>query len=210
MAGSRIRPARLLLVGKAGAGKRTAASYLAEQYGFVRYNLLEKPTAVMRDLFPRFQDRGFQDTDTEREMVTRVKDALQRVDPIVWAKELCRRIMAERPIRAVVIGDGISAAEEAYLTDRDYLCFRPIEVECPDHVRALRLGVRPDQLEQAPSYLPPVARIIIDNSGPWEALAQHLDNVARDLSLEPVYVPLRILMESTAVQAEFLRQREAK
>ncbi|GEA15482.1 hypothetical protein E308F_17260 [Moorella sp. E308F] len=127
-------PVRFLLMGKAGAGKDTAAEYLVRRYGFRRYAFADKLKEVARGLWPE----EFADGRKPRRLLQELGTAVRGIDPLVWVRCVFRQMEAENPARAVIT-DGRLLNE--YRACRE-AGFTVIRIDCPDQVRMDRLLLR--------------------------------------------------------------------
>lgn len=175
----------IVLIGRAGAGKDTVASYLCERYGFWRYAFADKLKLVCQELFPEMYSGSVK----PRKLLQDVGTAMRSVDPDVWVRALFRRIDAERP-RRVVITDCRYRNELAACLERGFI---PVYIECRKDVRAKRLAARGDTplspVEAAHSSENDVFDYIEENP-PRELI--FVDN---NLSKEELYEQLDIIME---------------
>ncbi|SMB96859.1 Dephospho-CoA kinase [Thermanaeromonas toyohensis ToBE] len=153
---------RVLLIGKAGAGKDTVAEYLVKRHGFRRYAFADKIKQIAMELWPEeFRYRK------PRWLLQQVGSKLREIDPLVWVHYVFRQIEQERPER-VVITDG--RLEEEYSVCRS-AGFAVVEVRCPDPLRLDRLyvrdGVAPTLREAAhetEAWSCPKPDFVLDNS----------------------------------------------
>ncbi|MGB9848841.1 MAG: AAA family ATPase [Moorellaceae bacterium] len=179
-------PVRLLLMGKAGSGKDTAARYLVERYGFRRYAFADKLKEVARGLWPEEFEGGRKPRRLLQEFGTLVRS----FDPLVWVRYVLREVEAGGADR-VVVSDG-------RLLDEYRACreagFTVVRVDCPPVERARRLVERdgvalcPEE-EAHPSEkeldtVPP--DFVLDNSGGFEDLYKQIDDLMWRLDVDPV------------------------
>jgi dCMP deaminase len=186
-----VTPVRVLLVGKAGAGKDTVADHLVRRYGFVRYAFADRLKEIARDLFPE----AFVGPKP-RALLQNLGEAVRRVDPDVWARYVLRRVEAENPARAVIT--------DCRYANEFELCsvagFLPVLVSCPDEVRRARLAARGDAPLSAEEAAHPseheaaelaerqphrLAALLV-NDGPPEWLYRQVDGLMSDLGVGPV------------------------
>lgn len=166
---------RVLLVGKAGAGKDTIANYLIRRYGFRRYAFADKIKQIAMELWPEeFRSRK------PRWLLQQVGSKMREIDPLVWVHYVFRQIEKERPERAVIT-DG--RLEEEY-----HLCrsagFTVVEVRCPDAVRLRRLCARDgaattcgEATHDTERWSCPQPDFILNNSGSLNELYSQVDRL---------------------------------
>ena len=125
---------RLILLGKAGSGKDTAAAYLAAAYGFQRYAFADKIKEVGRELFPGH----FKDGAKPRRLLQDLGLKMRELDQDCWTNYVLRRIEADDPPH-VVITDCRYLREVALAGQAGFL---PVLVDCPAEIRLARLAAR--------------------------------------------------------------------
>lgn len=173
-------------MGKAGAGKDTAARYLVERYGFRRYAFADKLKEVARGLWPEEFDGGRKPRRLLQEFGTLVRG----FDPLVWVRCVLREVEAGGADR-VVVSDGRLLDEYRACREAGFIVVR---VECPSAERARRLVGRdgvallPEE-ETHPSEkeldtVPP--DFVLDNSGGFEDLYKQIDDLMWRLGVDPV------------------------
>lgn len=118
------------LIGKYGSGKTTAANYLIEQFGYVKYSLADPMRQICKDIFgiesktdPRYR-RIMQKLGT---------DWFRSEDPDVWVRHLRKRVANES--KSVVVDDVRFLNEAKALLDNGWML---IYLECPLEVRMQR------------------------------------------------------------------------
>ena len=171
----------IVLIGRAGAGKDTVASYLCERYGFWRYAFADKLKLVCQELFPEMYSGKIK----PRKLLQDVGTAMRSVDPDVWVRALFRRVDAERPRR-------VGSTDCRYRNELEACLkrgFIPVYIECREDVRAGRLAARGDaplSAEEAAhssendvfEYIrenPPRGLVFVDNNVSKEELYRQLD-----------------------------------
>lgn len=166
---------RVLLIGKAGAGKDTVAEYLVKCHGFRRYAFADKIKQIAMELWP--EEFGYR---KPRWLLQQVGTKLREIDPLVWVHYVFRQIEKERPER-VVITDG--RLEEEYNLCRS-AGFTIVEVRCPDALRLdriyLRDGVAPTLREAAHEterWSCPQSDFVLDNSRSLKDLYCQVDHL---------------------------------
>lgn len=179
-------PVRFLLMGKAGAGKDTAAEYLVRRYGFRRYAFADKLKEVASDLWPE----EFAGSRKPRRLLQELGTAARGVDPLVWVRFVFRQLEAENPDRAVIT-DGRLLNEYRSCREAGFLVIR---VDCPDGVRLARLTARdgrppyPEEASHATEHefeaLEP--DFVLDNSGSTDDLYRQIDDLMWRLKVDPV------------------------
>ena len=182
------RPVRLVLVGRAGAGKDTAAAYLAARYGFARYAFADRIKRLAAELFPE----AYGASPKPRALLQEVGTALRRVDPGVWVRYLLRRVEAEGRPRAVITDCRYRNELEACL-ERGFV---PVAVECPAELRLARLLLRDGDAQagtlghesEAGVDLPP-GTLVLDNSGTVEDLHRQIDALMEGLGVNSAPPP---------------------
>lgn len=121
---------KILLVGKAGAGKDTVADILVRDYGYTRYAFADKLKEIAKDLFPDHFQEG-----KPRRLLQELGVKMREIDPDVWVNYVLNRVQGEN----VVITDG-RFDNEVNLCRR--AGFVVVEVSCPPEIRVLRLAKR--------------------------------------------------------------------
>lgn len=178
-------PVRFLLMGKAGAGKDTAAEYLVRRYGFRRYAFADKLKEVASDLWPE----EFAGSRKPRRLLQELGTAARGVDPLVWVRFVFRQLEAENPDRAVIT-DGRLLNEYRSCREAGFLVIR---VDCPDGVRLARLTARDGRPPYPEEASHPSEReielaepdFILDNSGSADDLYRQIDDLMWRLKIDP-------------------------
>lgn len=178
-------PVRFLLMGKAGAGKDTAAGYLVKWYGFRRYAFADKLKEVARDLWPE----EFTSGRKPRRLLQELGTAVRGIDPLVWVRYVFRRLEAENPARAVIT-DGRMLNE--YRACRE-AGFTVIRIDCPDQARMDRLLLRdgvplyPEESSHPSEREIELAEpdFVLDNSGGTDDLYRQIVDLMRRLKIDP-------------------------
>lgn len=187
---------RILLIGKAGAGKDTVADYLVSGYGFHRYAFADKLKEIARELFPE----AFRDAKP-RTLLQNLGSYIRREDPDAWVKYLLRRVEVEGHPH-VVITDCRYCNELELSTKKGFV---PVLVYCPAELRSERLAARgdapltPDQAEH-PSENDVFGLLerwprksILDNSGDLVHLYRQVDKLVQALEPELAAQPARLI-----------------
>ncbi|OIQ59804.1 dephospho-CoA kinase [Moorella thermoacetica] len=178
-------PVRFLLMGKAGAGKDTAAEYLVRRYGFRRYAFADKLKEIARDLWPE----EFASGRKPRRLLQELGTAARGVDPLVWVRYVFRRLEAENPARAVIT-DGRLLNEYRACREAGFLVIR---VDCPDGARLARLAARdgrppyPEEASHATEHEFETLKpdFVLDNSGGTDDLYRQIDDLVWRLKIDP-------------------------
>lgn len=126
----------IFLIGKAGSGKDTAASFLAK-HGYRLYAFAEPIRAEYRRFFPDKNPR------LDRNKMIDIGQAYKKLyGENVWALETYKKIQAEGEVlvNPVAITDGRYAVEYDYFVKQ--LGYLPIRICCPDDIRLQRLKKR--------------------------------------------------------------------
>lgn len=166
---------RIVLLGKAGAGKDTVADYLVRHYGFRKYAFADSLKAVARQLWPeRFEDCK------PRKLLQDIGAKMREIDAAVWINCVFRRIAAEQPGR-VVISDCRYPNEYYACVDRYFI---PVVVWCRDDIRHRRLFLRDhraltdDEASHASEQMePPNGAWVLDNNGTFDDLYRQIDEM---------------------------------
>lgn len=118
------------LIGKYGSGKTTAANFLVENHGFVKYSLADPVRQITQEIFgieskadPRYR-RIMQKVGT---------DWFRSEDPNVWINYLLKRVKDET--RPIVVDDVRFPNEALALCQRGW---KLIYLNCPYEVRMKR------------------------------------------------------------------------
>ena len=110
------------LTGYARSGKDTVANHLVAEHGFVPYSFASPLKEIVRELDPLCDSWGepyrlsavFRDCDDNEDQVKRYAPEYRRVlevlgtkclrsrDPDIWVNMLSKKLLAERPERAVI------------------------------------------------------------------------------------------------------------
>lgn len=189
-----MTPVRILLVGRAGAGKDTVAECLVSRYGFTRYAFADRLKEIARDLFPE----AFSGPKP-RALLQKLGEAVRAVDREAWVRYVLRRVEAENPARAVI-------TDCRYVNELE-LCsaagFKAVLVACPEEVRQARLAARGDRplsseeaahpseceagdlVEREPGRL----YAVLVNGGPRDRLYGQVDELMRGIGVEPAPPP---------------------
>ena len=167
---------RILLIGKAGAGKDTVADYLAAGYGFIGLSFAAKLKEIAKEMFP-----GLWVTD-RRAMLQALGMKFREIEEGVWVDYVVRQV------------DGI---DRAVITDCRYeneyhRCkeegFIAVKIGCGDDIRAERLFKR-DGRHMTPAELSHISEQLVvpfdyylDNNGDEEFLHKQIDEMLERIS----------------------------
>lgn len=125
---------RIIINGRAGAGKDVIADYLVEEHGYVKVSFAEGIYKIARELFGM--------TTKDRELLIAIGQKMREIDPDVWVYSTFQRAVKHDK---VVISDCRQANE--YITGKS-LGFFPVRVSSDWEIRRERLrkrdGVEPD------------------------------------------------------------------
>jgi len=172
---------RIILLGKAGAGKDTVAAHLVSAHGFRRYAFADKMREIGRELFPGH----FKDGAKPRRLLQDLGLAMRGLDPDCWTDYVLRRIAAEKPPHAVIT----DCRYLREITLARWAGFLPVRVECPAEIRLARLAARDGTSFQAADLrhvseeetdTAPVAGTLVNAGTPGE-LAGAVDRLLREL-----------------------------
>ncbi len=163
---------RLLLIGKAGAGKDTVADYLVEKYGFQRYAFADKLKEIVKDLWPD----AFKD-GKPRKLLQDVGTKMREIDKDVWVNYVMRQIGNKD---RVVISDCRLMNEYEMAVGRGFI---PVLVQCDEKVRLERLQKRDGYIlsreeashESETELAEMVPVYFLDNSASREILLNDVD-----------------------------------
>ncbi|AOQ24617.1 Dephospho-CoA kinase [Moorella thermoacetica] len=176
---------RLLLIGKAGAGKDTVADYLVEKYGFQRFAFADKLKEIIQDLWPDAFKNG-----KPRKLLQDVGTKMREIDKDVWVNYVMRQIGNKD---RVVISDCRLMNEYEIAVRYDFV---PILIKCDEKVRLERLKKRDGHVlsnaeanhESETEMTKMSAGFTINNSGSLQALYWDIDYVMRYLGVRPCLI----------------------
>ena len=160
---------RIMLLGKAGAGKSTTAEYLVKKYSFERYALSDKLKEIARELFPHHgKNRTFyQDLGTK----------MREIDPEVWIRYLHRKIEDEA-FPDVVVEDIRYRNEFEFFAGQGFV---PVRLNCNYETRLARLKKRDGKVDLerlnhiSETELDHLTILEIDNNGELQDLYRQID-----------------------------------
>lgn len=110
---------RIALIGKAGSGKSTAAKYLTDRYGFVRWGF----TDPLKEAARKVGWRGAKD-EKGRRLLQEIGDAARRHNPSAFIEIIQRRLQADHAPKHIVVDDVRLAAEVDALREERFFIFR--------------------------------------------------------------------------------------
>lgn len=123
----------VVIIGKAGSGKDTAAGYLVRQHGYVQYAFADRIRDIVAELFPDEVLKG-----KPRHLLQGIGSYMRQLDPDVWVRYLFSRIEREKPGK-YVISDCRYPNELKFALEHGAV---PLYIHCPDAVRLERLQRR--------------------------------------------------------------------
>lgn len=104
---------KIIIGGRACAGKDTVADYLVEKYGFIKISFADPIYQIARDYFGM--------TDKDRTLLQAIGEKMREIDPDVWVRAAFRK--ADK-YEKVVISDCRRANEYLAAKERRYIPIR--------------------------------------------------------------------------------------
>lgn len=161
----------IAFVGKAGAGKTTAAQLLVDHFGYTRLSFAAPLKEIAVQLWG-------EDAKTDRDKLQKLGVAVREIDPDTWAEILEERYLTSTPDTPFVVDDCRFPNEHDLLRYHGFLVVRVI---APKQLRIVRLehnGKLQDetQLEHASETALDGCSVdyAISNDGPRQELADAL------------------------------------
>ncbi|MBW3660304.1 MAG: hypothetical protein KY397_01550 [Gemmatimonadetes bacterium] len=168
-------PLRIAFGGSMQVGKTTAADWLVERHGFVKYALADSIKEIAcRD----FEWDGLKD-DRGRRLLQEIGDVGRNYRPDLWLDRFAARLQADPASRAVV--DDVRLEREVrYLRDLGFVV--ALVVRPADRIATLPLQAR--RSHPTETGLEGVQLdVAVDNSGSFEAFYVRLDALVKSLEV---------------------------
>ena len=178
----------IMLLGKAGVGKTTAAEYLVNIHGYQHLALADKIKRIAESLFPEAFDSGRK----PRALLQTLGQKMREIDQNVWVHYLMRYINLQAKhfnyYPPTVISDVRYRNEyDAFLAHS----FVPVRIVCEPELIRLRLERRGDRMTTEEMIHPSETELdnvyvpfTVDNSGTRQHLYAQLDEIVATLRQE--------------------------